>query len=73
MMLYPYGKDAVTLIRDPAAKISLSAAVPAANDSKLRFALIGLWQYDAVIAVNPRRDTRELAYEFGLEPAGGSK
>ena len=72
-MLYPDGKDAVTLIRDPASRTSLSAPVPAANDPKLRFAFLGLWQYDAIIALSPGKDAHEIVQEIPLESAGGER
>jgi hypothetical protein len=70
-MLYPDGKNAVTLLRDPANKISLSAPVPVSMDSKRRSAFIGLWQYDAVIVVSPRAGTKELEHVIRLEQGGG--
>jgi beta-lactamase regulating signal transducer with metallopeptidase domain len=69
-MFYPDGKEGVSMIRDPTNKTSLSALVPVSMDPKLHYALLGLWQYDAVVAVNPRPGTREVAHEIRLEPGG---
>ncbi|MGC8639913.1 MAG: hypothetical protein ACP5XB_08575 [Isosphaeraceae bacterium] len=69
-MFYPDGKEAVKLVRDAANKISLSALVPASTDPQFRFAFLGLWQYDAVIAVSPRPETNEVVHEIRINPAG---
>jgi hypothetical protein len=69
-MFYPDGKEGVNMIRDPTNKTSLSALVPVSMDPKLHYALLGLWQYDAVVVVNPRPNAREVAHEIRLDPGG---
>ena len=69
-MFYPDGKQAVRLIRDGANKTSPSVLVPASIDPKLHFAIMGLWQYDAVIAVSPGPGASEFVHEIRLDPAG---
>jgi hypothetical protein len=73
-MSFPHGKDGFQFAKMPFAIDGkrgemLQAQVPISN--KPLYAGLSLWQYDAVIAINPKEDAKEFSFEIRLDFKSG--